>query len=52
MVDKELEQLITFGFASIVALYLLRWLLGSFSKKLDCIKEAVIKILTILEREE
>jgi len=46
------EQLISFGFASVVALILLRWLLGNFSKKLDCIKDAVIKILTILERED
>jgi len=48
----EFDQLIGFGFAGVVALMLLRWLLGSFSRKLDCIKEAVIKILTILEREE
>ena len=50
MVDgAELEKLMGFGFAGLVALILLRWLLGSFSRKLDCIKEAVIKILTIME---
>jgi hypothetical protein len=43
------DQLIGFGFAGLVALILLRWLLGTLTRKVDCIKEAVIKILTILE---
>lgn len=47
----ELEQLMGFGFAGIVAIMLLRWLLGNFSRKLDCIKDAVIKILTKMENK-
>jgi hypothetical protein len=50
MVDgTDLEKLMGFGFAGLVALILLRWLLGTFSAKLDCIKDAVIKILRILD---
>lgn len=45
----DIEQLMSFGFAGLVALILLRWLLGTLTRKVDCIKDAVIKILTILE---
>jgi len=48
----EIEKLMGFGFAGLVALILLRWLLNTLTRKVDCIKEGVIKILTILERRE